>query len=125
MISFTPAFLLFLKRYSLLILILILIGNLIVWNNRKDKKTYFEYTIKAKVRTDFYDPTRTLFEKMVRDYKDSTSNKLNLIPEERLLLKNMEVSSYRNEDIYYVELNLFFSDTFSTSEIITKTERYI
>ena len=110
--SFFKNAVVFLRRYSLIVLASVVVGNLIAWKNGDKKEDFFQYVIKARSRADYYDMVRSHFEKIAAHVSDPSKG----IP----AIKSIPVESYRNEDIYYVEMKLRFTDTSGAAVAINK-----
>ncbi len=109
----------FLKRYTLIVLAFIVAGNLIVWKNLKKQEHYFQYTIKARAVVDYYDLVRSQFEKIAKTFSDASKQSDNLP------VKSATIESYRNENYYYVEMKLQFTDTNNIAGIINKVNNLL
>ena len=86
-----------------IVLAAIVAGNVIVWLNGDKHAQYFQYSIKVRSRVEYYDLIRNQFEKIAADIADSAKDNSSL--------KSANVESYRNEDFYFIEMKLRFSDT--------------
>jgi len=102
----------FFKRYALIVLISVVVGNLIVWSNGSKSEEFFQYVIKVRSRVEYYDMVRTHFEKIAASLADSSKGSTTL--------KSAPIESYRNEDFYYVEMKLRFNDTSHAAEVMDK-----
>jgi hypothetical protein len=102
----------FFKRYFIIVLVSIIIGNLIAWKNGEKSEHFYQYVIKVRSRIDYFDLVRSHFEKISKSISDSSSGTGNL--------KSAPIESYRNEDFYFVEMKLRFADTSHATEVIDK-----
>lgn len=100
----------FIKRYAVIILVCILTGNLIAWLNAEKSGHYYQYSVKARSRVDYYDLVKTPFDKISAAISDSASASTPL--------KAAPIESYRNEDFYYTEMKLRFTDTSAASGVM-------
>ena len=100
----------FFKRYFFIVLAAVVIGNLIAWKNQEKKANYYQSVIKVRARIDYYDLVRVRMEKIAGK-----------ILEKKLPgLKNVPLESYRNENFYFIEMKLQFTDTSSAAAVITE-----
>ena len=100
----------FFKRYFIIVLVSVIIGNLIVWLNGDKSEHFYQYVIKVRSRVDHFDMVKTHFERISKAISDSSS--------ESSHLKSAPIETYRNEDFYYVEMKLRFTDTAHAMEVM-------
>ena len=105
----------FFRRYVYVILVALVIGNLIAWKNLGSSEGYFQYVIKIRTRVDYYDLVRSNLEKTAALVLAGEAGKLKAVP----------VESYRNENFYFIEMKLQFSDTSGAAGILSRTVRFL
>ena len=99
----------FLKRYALIVIVSILVGNAIAWMNSEKSEEFSQYSIKVRSRVDYFDLVRSRFEKIISD---------SVLFRSHPNLKAMRIESFRNEDFYYTEMKLRFPDTAGAYNVV-------
>jgi len=102
----------FFKRYFIIVVVSVIVGNLIAWKNGDKREHFYQYIIKVRSRVDYFDLVRSHFEKISKAISDTASGTGHL--------KSAPIESYRNEDFYFVEMKLRFTDTANATEVIDK-----
>jgi hypothetical protein len=97
----------FFKRYFLIVLAAVVVGNILAWKNQKKKENFFESVIKVRARMDYYDLVRTRLEKIAGEIVKANPK-----------VKSVPIESYRNENFYFLEMKLRFADTSGAAAIV-------
>lgn len=113
------------RRFWLYFLIVLAGVNAWVWYKQSDKVSYYEINFKARVKNQFYNHTRNIFSRLSDENTWKAGNELDI--DKQLLEKiiRLGVRSYRNEDIYIVELNIHLNDTKEYNAIIHSIAKYM
>jgi len=99
--SFFHSTAVFFRRYILIVLSSVIIGNLIAWKNGDKKEQFYQYVIKVRTRVDYYDLVRTRLEKIAAGAIAEGG------------IQRIPVESYRNENFYFIEMKLQYADSVS------------
>lgn len=108
----------FLGRYWWLIILAVLLGNTIVWKKNQITLPAFESKLKIKTKGQYYDYTRQLLTTLSDSTNWKTNNTLHINKVAAEKIASMHTSSYRNEDVYILELNVLFSDSTGYAKVM-------
>jgi hypothetical protein len=115
----------FLKRYWWLLFLAVIAGNVMVWKKYKDAVPVYEQTLVVKVRGQYYDNSRRVFESISDPGNWKTKNIFNLEANELEKVKSISMNSYRNEDTYILEIRLNLLDSATVKPLTDSIVSYI